>query len=75
MALTEQSVISQISVDQLGNINVRRDDQILRDGVVISSVPHRHVLAPGDDLTNEDPRVQEIAKAAWAATPYVQANV
>ena len=30
---------------------------------------HRHVLAPGDDLTNEDARVSAIATATW--TPEV----
>jgi len=30
---------------------------------------HRYVLAPGDDLTNEDARVSAIATATW--TPEV----
>jgi hypothetical protein len=26
---------------------------------------HRHVLAPGDSIVNEDPKVQAIANAVW----------
>jgi flagellar biosynthesis GTPase FlhF len=63
--LTEQSIIDQISVDPVGNISVRRADQVVKDGVVLSSVLHRHVLAPGADLSNEDPAVQAIAAAKW----------
>jgi hypothetical protein len=41
----------------------------LRDGTEIAATYHRHVLSPGDDLTNEDPRVVAIAEATW--TPEV----
>jgi hypothetical protein len=65
MPITEQSVIDQISVDLAGNISVRRDDQVLRDGAVIASNFHRHVLTPGDDLTGQDARVVAVATAIW----------
>jgi hypothetical protein len=26
---------------------------------------HRHTLSPGDDITNEDAKVQAIANAVW----------
>lgn len=65
MALSEQSVIDQITVDANNNVNVRRADQILRDGEVISTSYHRNVLQPGDDLTGQDPRVVAVAQAAW----------
>jgi urease accessory protein UreE len=69
MALEEQSVVDKIEVLLQGQIQVRRRDQVLRDGVEIAATYHRHVLAPGDDLTNEDPRVVAIAEATW--TPEV----
>lgn len=63
---SEQSIISQISVDPIsGSISVRRDDQVLKDGEVISTTFHRHVLAKCDDLTGQDPAVIAIAEAAW----------
>lgn len=46
-------------------INVKRIDKVFKDDVVISESIHRHVLAPGDDLTNEDAVVIAVAKAVW----------
>ena len=64
--LTEQSVIASINVRETGHIEVRREDRIIRGGVVVAYTNFRHVLAPGDDLTAEDPRVRAVAQAAWA---------
>ncbi len=69
MALEEKSVVDKIEVLLLGQIQVRRRDQILKDDVEVAATYHRHVLSPGDDLTNEDPRVVAIAEATW--TPEV----
>ena len=69
MALEEKSVIDQIEVIRNGSVNVRRADLILKDGVEIAKTYHRHVLAPGDDLANEDAKVVAIAQATW--TPEV----
>ena len=69
MALEEQSVVDKIEVLLAGQIQVRRRDQVLKDGVEIAATYHRHVLSPGDDLSNEDPRVVAIAEATW--TPEV----
>jgi len=63
--LQEVSVVDKIEVLLLGQIQVRRRDQILKDGVEIAATYHRHVLCPGDDLKNEDPRVAAIAAATW----------
>ena len=62
MAITEESVVDQITVLEDGQIQVRRSDRVLRDGVVIASVPHRHVVVPGADLTSEDARVKKIGE-------------
>ena len=70
--LTEQSVIDQIEVTRDGSVNVRRDDLILKDGVEIAKTYHRHVLAPGSDLSNEDAKVVANVQAAW--TPEVIAT-
>ena len=65
MALEEVSVVDKIEVLLAGQIQVRTRNQVLRDGVEIAATYHRHVLRPGDDLTNEDPRVTAIANATW----------
>ena len=66
MALTKETVVDKIEVLESNAIQVRKVTRILEDGEVLSSSYHRHVLSPGDDLTNEDPKVVAIATAAWA---------
>jgi hypothetical protein len=66
MALTKETVIDKIEVLESGVIQVRSAIRVLEDGAVLSSSYHRHVLQPGDNLTNEDPKVQAIAAAAWS---------
>ena len=65
MALKEKSVVDKIEVLLNGCIQVRRRDQILKDGVEVASTFHRHVVNPGDDTSTEDPRVAAIATATW----------
>ena len=64
--VTEVSMIDKIEVLDTNLIQVRRADKVLRDDVEIASTYHRHVLQPGDDLSNEDPRVRAIATAVWS---------
>jgi len=66
MALTKETIIDKIEVLESGTIQVRAATRVLEDGEVLSQSYHRHVLQPGDDLTNEDPKVAAIATAAWA---------
>lgn len=61
MAITERQEISQRTVLIGGQIQVRTDTIIERDGIEISRTYHRHVVSPGDDLSKEHPSVQSIA--------------
>ena len=72
MALEKQEVVDLIEVVENGSIQVRRATRIIEDGKVISSSFHRHVVAPGDDVSNEDDKVKAIA--ATVHTPEVIAN-
>ena len=65
MALAKEIVIDKIEVLESNAIQVRKVTRVLEDGEVLSSSYHRHVLSPGDDLSNEDPKVVAIANAAW----------
>ena len=65
MALEEKSVVDKVEVLLNGSIQVRRRDQIIKDGVEVAATYHRHVVHPGDDVSNEDPRVAAIAAATW----------
>jgi len=63
--LTETTLIDRIEVLENGTIQVREVTRILRDDEVIASSFHRATLTPGDDLSTQDPKVKDIAKAAW----------
>ena len=65
MALTEITKVDQIELVETNHIQVRTANIIERDGTEISRTFHRHVLSPGSDVTNEDPKVQAIANAIW----------
>jgi hypothetical protein len=63
MALIERTEIGSREVLVDGQIQVRTDTVIERDGVEISRSYHRHVIAPGDDVSGEDASVQTVANA------------
>jgi len=68
MALTERTVEDKIEiVGDYKHIQVRTATVIERDGVEISRSFHRHVVAPGDDVSNESAEVQAIAAAVHTA--------
>ena len=46
-------------------IQVRRADVIMRGDKEIARSYHRHVVAPGDDISNEPAEVQKVANALW----------
>ncbi|MEK9770391.1 MAG: hypothetical protein VW683_15880 [Betaproteobacteria bacterium] len=65
MALSEETIVDKIEVIENGSVQVRTATVIKRDDVEINRSFHRHVLAPGDDLTDQDARVTAIANATW----------
>ena len=65
MALIEKQIVDKVELVQTNHIQVRTANIIERDGVEVTRTFHRHVLAPGADVTNEAPKVQAIANAVW----------
>ena len=66
MALTERTVEDKIEiVGDYKHVQVRTATIIERDGVEISRSFHRHVVAPGADITGESAEVQAICNAVW----------
>lgn len=72
MALEKQTVVDLIETLENGCVQVRTATRILDDGVAVSSSFHRHVVAPGDDYSQEDDRVKAIC--AVVQTPEVVAQ-
>jgi hypothetical protein len=72
MALSKETVVDRIEVvGQHSLIQVRTCNRILEDGQVVTESYHRCVLSPGNDLSDQDPKVQAVAATVW--TPEVVA--
>jgi hypothetical protein len=63
--LNETIKVDLIELTEFNTIQIRTATIIERDGVEISKSYHRHVINPGDDYSQEDPKVQAIANAIW----------
>lgn len=63
MALEKVQAVDNIEVVKNGCVQVRTKTTILEDGKQIGGSYHRHVIAPGDDYSSEDKRVQAICAA------------
>jgi hypothetical protein len=67
MSLEKITSVDLIEVIENGCIQVRTKTAIMEDGKQISGNFHRHVVAPGDDYSAEDARVQAICAATHTA--------
>ena len=65
MQLTEKQIIDKIEVLENNTIQIRTATSIIKDGAEIAKTYHRYSLSPGDDVSNEDAKVQAIANAIW----------
>lgn len=61
--LEKQTTVDLLEVIENGCVQVRTKTAILEDGKEINSAFHRHVVAPSNDYSAEDARVQEICAA------------
>lgn len=59
---TEVLPISAFHQVQVRRSNITKDDA---SGEVKATTFHRHVLAPGDDISGEVAEVQAVCNAAW----------
>lgn len=65
MSLTERKIIDLIEVLPTGHLQVREVNIIEKEGAVIAKTFHRHVLSPGDDISDKEQRIKNIAAAVW----------
>lgn len=61
--LEKIEVVDLIEALENGCVQVRTKTAFREDGVEIGSKFHRHVVAPGDDYSKEDTRVQGVCAA------------
>jgi hypothetical protein len=67
MAIEKIRIVDRIEVIENGSVQVRTKTAIMEDGKQISGNFHRHVIAPGDDYSGEDTRVQGVCAALHTA--------
>jgi hypothetical protein len=60
-------IVDRIEVIESGAVQVRTKTAIMEDGKQISGNFHRHIVAPGDDYSGEEARVQTICAALHTA--------
>lgn len=65
MAITKQTVIDQITVNENGVVLYREATRIIEDGNLLTQTYHRTSLIPGQDLTGQPANVVAIANAIW----------
>jgi len=63
MELTKTQIVDFIEVFENGCVQVRTKTAIVEDGKQISATFYSHVVAPGDDYSNENTRVKAICAA------------
>jgi len=63
MALEKIEIVDRIEVIENGCVQVRIKTAIVEDGKQISGTFHRHVVAPGNDYSGEDSKVQAVCAA------------
>ena len=76
--LEKIETVDRIEAVENGCVQVRTKTVFKEDGVEIGSRFHRHVVAPGDDYSKEDTRVQGVCAAlhtAQAIAAYKAAQV
>jgi hypothetical protein len=61
--LEKQTVVDLIETLENGVVQVRTCTRIIEDGKQLSGTFHRHVVAPGDDYSAEEAKVQAICSA------------
>ena len=67
MVLEKVISVDLIEVLENGCVQVRTKTAILEDGKQISGQFHRHVVAPGNDYSAEDAKVQAICASIHTA--------
>jgi hypothetical protein len=67
MALSKTTVVDRVEVLEMGQIQVRIATVVAEDGVELTRSFERTAFMPGDDVTGQSQKVQDLANATWTA--------
>lgn len=65
MALDKTTEIDQIEVVKTGHVQVREATIVTENEQQISRTFHRYVLFPGQDVSDQPQKVQDICNVTW----------
>lgn len=65
MAITKETAVDQITVQENGTILYREVTRIMEDGTELTKTYHRNSLTPAQDLTGVPEKVVAICNTAW----------
>lgn len=60
MSISKEVVIDKIEIIENGTVQVRTTTKLVEDGNIVGVSSHRHVIVPGADYSQEDPKVREV---------------
>jgi hypothetical protein len=63
MSLEQHTAVDQIEVTISNHVQVRNCTTVTDGDLIVAQSFHRHAIAPGDDYSQEDDRVQAICAA------------
>lgn len=61
--LEKSIVVDLVEIVENGIVQVRTATKIMDDGKEVNRTFHRHTVVPGQDYSNEDPKVQAVCAA------------
>ncbi len=65
--ITKTESVGKIEILADRTLQIRTDTIIAENGIELTRVYRYHLLASGDNLSNEDPHVRAHAAVAWGA--------
>jgi hypothetical protein len=63
--LEKQIIIDKIEILETDHVQVRQVTRIIEDGTPLSESYTRWALTKGDDISEQDPKVQAVCNAVW----------
>ncbi len=80
MTITKEEIVDKIEVLEDGQMQVRTVTRYIEDGAPVSQTFHRKVIDVGDDVSDEDQLVKDVAKnlhttARIAARKLIKLNI
>lgn len=74
MTLEKQIYMDRITITEYGDLEIREKTCVLEDGQELSFSYFRRVISSGDDVSNENQRIQALYNAAQIGKMERRAN-